>query len=96
MSEDRSDVAARGSVVGGMRVLPRISGLVRDVVLAHILGVGVAAGVFFLARRIPSFLRWSFAEGAFSQAFVPCSLNTGAASQSESHRCGLCTRLGCR
>ena len=69
--EETRDVAAQGGVVGGMTVLSRISGLVRDVALSHILGAGVAADVFFLAFRIPNFFRRLFAEGAFSQAFVP-------------------------
>ena len=69
--EETRDVAAQGGVVGGMTVLSRISGLARDVALSHILGAGVAADVFFLAFRIPNFFRRVFAEGAFSQAFVP-------------------------
>ena len=69
--DERRDVAAQGGVVGGMTVLSRISGLVRDVALSHILGAGVAADVFFLAFRIPNFFRRLFAEGAFTQAFVP-------------------------
>lgn len=69
--EETRDVAAQGSVVGGVTVLSRISGLARDVALSHILGAGVAADVFFLAFRIPNFFRRMFAEGAFSQAFVP-------------------------
>ncbi|EJS86906.1 hypothetical protein AAUPMC_17145, partial [Pasteurella multocida subsp. multocida str. Anand1_cattle] len=46
-------------------------GLVRDVVIANLLGAGVAADVFLFANKIPNFLRRLFAEGAFSQAFVP-------------------------
>ena len=69
--EETRDVAAQGGVVGGMTVLSRIAGLARDVALSHILGAGVAADVFFLAFRIPNFFRRVFAEGAFSQAFVP-------------------------
>ena len=67
----RRDVAAQGGVVGGMTLLSRISGLARDIVLSHFLGAGAAADVFFLAFRIPNFFRRLFAEGAFSQAFVP-------------------------
>ena len=69
--EETRDVAAQGGVVGGMTVVSRISGLARDVALSHMLGAGVAADVFFLAFRIPNFFRRMFAEGAFSQAFVP-------------------------
>jgi putative peptidoglycan lipid II flippase len=46
-------------------------GLVRDVVVANLMGAGASADVFFFANKIPNFLRRLFAEGAFSQAFVP-------------------------
>lgn len=59
------------SVVGSMTLLSRIMGLVRDVVLANLLGASLAADVFLFAQKIPNFLRRLFAEGAFSQAFVP-------------------------
>lgn len=54
-----------------MTIVSRISGLVRDVVMANILGPGALADAFFVAFRIPNFLRRIFAEGAFSQAFIP-------------------------
>lgn len=60
-----------GVIVSSMTLLSRILGLVRDVVIANLLGAGVAADVFLFANRIPNFLRRLFAEGAFSQAFVP-------------------------
>lgn len=60
-----------GIVVSSMTLLSRILGLVRDVVVANLLGTGVAADVFLFANRIPNFLRRLFAEGAFSKAFVP-------------------------
>lgn len=49
----------------------RVFGLIRDVVIAHGFGAGSGADAFFVAFRIPNFLRRLFAEGAFSQAFVP-------------------------
>ena len=58
-------------LVSIMTLLSRVLGLVRDVVIANIIGAGVAADVFLFANRIPNFLRRLFAEGAFSQAFVP-------------------------
>ena len=58
-------------VVSSLTFLSRILGLVRDVVIAHFFGAGAGADVFFLANRIPNFFRRLFAEGAFSQAFVP-------------------------
>ncbi|MCG8610953.1 MAG: murein biosynthesis integral membrane protein MurJ [Pseudomonadales bacterium] len=58
-------------VVAFMTMLSRILGLVRDIVIAAIFGAGSSADAFFVAFKIPNFLRRLFAEGAFSQAFVP-------------------------
>lgn len=60
-----------GIIVSGFTFLSRILGLVRDIITAQLIGAGVAADVFLFANRIPNFLRRLFAEGAFSQAFVP-------------------------
>ncbi|WP_290613209.1 murein biosynthesis integral membrane protein MurJ [Arsukibacterium sp. UBA3155] len=60
-----------GLIVSAMTLISRVLGLVRDVVVANFVGAGAAADVFFFANRIPNFLRRLFAEGAFSQAFVP-------------------------
>lgn len=60
-----------GIIVSAMTLLSRILGLVRDVVVATLLGTSWAADVFLFANRIPNFLRRLFAEGAFSKAFVP-------------------------
>jgi putative peptidoglycan lipid II flippase len=57
--------------VGSMTLISRVAGLVRDVVLATLVGAAANADAFFIAFRIPQFLRRLFAEGAFSQAFVP-------------------------
>lgn len=54
-----------------MTMISRILGLVRDVIVANLMGAGAAADVFFFANKIPNFLRRLFAEGAFAQAFVP-------------------------
>ena len=59
------------AVIGVMTLLSRITGLVRDVVFAYIMGSGLVADAFFVAFRIPNFFRRIFGEGAFSQAFVP-------------------------
>jgi putative peptidoglycan lipid II flippase len=58
-------------IVSAMTMISRILGLVRDAVVANLLGAGAAADVFLFANRIPNFLRRLFAEGAFAQAFVP-------------------------
>ncbi len=51
--------------------MSRIMGLIRDIVLANLLGASYAADIFLLAQKIPNFLRRLFAEGAFATAFVP-------------------------
>ncbi len=54
-----------------MTLLSRITGLMRDVIGASLIGAGAPMDAFQVAWRIPNFLRRLFAEGAFSQAFVP-------------------------
>jgi len=57
-------------VVGIMTLISRILGMIRDMVFAR-LGIGAGMDAFFVAFKIPNFMRRLFAEGAFSQAFVP-------------------------
>jgi putative peptidoglycan lipid II flippase len=57
--------------VSGMTLASRITGFIRDTLLAIFFGAGVAMDAFVVAFRIPNLLRRLFAEGAFSQAFVP-------------------------
>ena len=57
--------------VSSLTVVSRILGYVRDFVIARAFGAGLATDAFFVAFRIPNLLRRLFAEGAFSQAFVP-------------------------
>jgi putative peptidoglycan lipid II flippase len=59
------------AAVSSMTLISRILGFVRDTVIARIFGAGLATDAFFVAFRIPNLLRRLFAEGAFSQAFVP-------------------------
>jgi len=54
-----------------MTFISRILGFLRDILIARIFGAGMATDAFFVAFRIPNLLRRLFAEGAFSQAFVP-------------------------
>lgn len=60
-----------GAIVSVMTLISRVLGLIRDVVVANLMGAGSSADVFFFANKIPNFLRRLFAEGAFAQAFVP-------------------------
>ncbi|MCZ6471328.1 MAG: murein biosynthesis integral membrane protein MurJ [Gammaproteobacteria bacterium] len=57
--------------VGSMTLLSRVLGLTRDIVIARFFSAGDAADAFFVAFKIPNFLRRLFAEGAFALAFVP-------------------------
>ena len=58
-------------LTGSMTMASRILGLIRDIVLASVLGAGGAMDAFAVAQKIPNFFRRLFAEGAFSQAFIP-------------------------
>ncbi|MAB04150.1 MAG: murein biosynthesis integral membrane protein MurJ [Candidatus Puniceispirillum sp.] len=64
------------ATVGAATMLSRVLGLVRDVVLANVIGANGNADAFFVAFKIPNFLRRLFAEGAFAQAFVPVLADT--------------------
>ena len=57
--------------VGGMTILSRILGFLRDSIIARIFGVGISTDAFFVAFKIPNLLRRISAEGAFTQAFIP-------------------------
>src|SRR5262244_2997889 len=57
--------------VGGLTLVSRATGFVRDIVLAAVLGAGPVADAFFVALRLPNHFRAIFAEGAFNAAFVP-------------------------
>ena len=59
------------AAVGSMTLLSRLLGLARDIVIARFFSASDAADAFFVAFKIPNFLRRLFAEGAFSLAFVP-------------------------
>ncbi|MDW3095883.1 MAG: murein biosynthesis integral membrane protein MurJ [Gammaproteobacteria bacterium] len=57
--------------VGGATFVSRIFGYARDAIIFIVFGANAGTDAFFVAFRIPNFLRRLFAEGAFSQAFVP-------------------------
>ena len=59
------------AAVSSMTLISRILGFVRDAVIARIFGAGMMTDAFFVAFKLPNLLRRMFAEGAFSQAFVP-------------------------
>ena len=57
--------------VGGLTLLSRVTGFLRDIVMAAVLGAGPIADAFLVAFRLPNHFRAIFAEGAFAAAFVP-------------------------
>ncbi|PAU66050.1 murein biosynthesis integral membrane protein MurJ [Pseudomonas sp. PIC25] len=59
------------AAVSSITMLSRVLGFVRDTIIARIFGAGMATDAFFVAFKLPNLLRRIFAEGAFSQAFVP-------------------------
>ena len=59
------------ATVSGLTLLSRITGLVRENITASMFGASALTDAFFVAFRLPNLLRRMFAEGAFSQAFVP-------------------------
>ena len=58
-------------VVGSMTLISRILGFIRDMLIAHLFGVDSATDAFFVAFKVPNFLRRLYTEGAFAHAFVP-------------------------
>lgn len=74
------------AVISSFTFLSRITGLVRDILIARSFGAGSLTDAFWVAFRIPNLLRRLFAEGAFSQAFVPILgdvKNTESASKTQ-------------
>ncbi len=57
--------------VGGWTMASRIMGLIRDLLIAHVLGAGAVSDAYFVANRLPNLFRRLFGEGAFNAAFVP-------------------------
>ncbi|MDD5057786.1 MAG: murein biosynthesis integral membrane protein MurJ [Sideroxydans sp.] len=59
------------ATVSSLTLVSRILAFVRDILIARIFGAGIANDAYIIATRLPNLLRRMFAEGAFSQAFVP-------------------------
>jgi putative peptidoglycan lipid II flippase len=74
------------STVSGLTLASRVTGLVRDLLIANQFGASAAADAFHVAFRIPNLLRRLFAEGAFAQAFVPLLARSRAADGDEATR----------
>ncbi|MEL7641479.1 MAG: murein biosynthesis integral membrane protein MurJ [Solidesulfovibrio sp.] len=71
MSQYVRQIAKDASIVGGATLLSRILGFFRDMILAYVLGAGIAADAFYVAYRLPNMMRRLFAEGSMTMAFVP-------------------------
>ena len=74
------------ATVSSFTLLSRITGLARDIIIARTFGAGALTDAFWVAFRIPNLLRRLFAEGAFSQAFVPVFAETRAQQPHEDVR----------
>lgn len=59
------------AVISAMTLLSRVTGLIRDILIARVFGVSGDTDAYYVAFRLPNLLRRLFAEGAFQQAFVP-------------------------
>lgn len=59
------------ATISSMTMISRVLGFARDAIVARVFGAGLATDAFFVAFKLPNLLRRIFAEGAFSQAFVP-------------------------
>jgi putative peptidoglycan lipid II flippase len=69
--ERKISLLRASGTVGFMTLVSRISGFIRDIVVARLFGADAATDAFFVAFRIPNFFRRLSAEGSFSQAFIP-------------------------
>ena len=57
--------------IGGLTLISRVLGMVRDMLMARYVGAGLASDAFLIAWRLPNLFRALFAEGAFAAVFVP-------------------------
>ena len=74
--------------VSGFTLASRVTGLAREFLIARAFGASIYTDAFFVAFRIPNLLRRLFAEGAFSQAFVPILAESKhRAGEQETKRC---------
>lgn len=76
--------------VGALTLASRLLGFLRDLLIAAVLGAGVAADAFFVAFKLANMLRRLFAEGAFNAGFVPLFARTLEQEGSERARAFAC------
>ena len=75
-SGQRQSLIASVATVGSFTMISRVLGFIRDMMMAALLGAGPLADAFFVAFKLPNFLRRLFAEGAFNAGFVPLFART--------------------
>jgi putative peptidoglycan lipid II flippase len=71
MAEKRVRLLSNAAIVGSATMASRVTGFIRDIFIAALLGAGPLAEIFVIAFRLPNLFRRLFAEGAFNAAFVP-------------------------
>lgn len=71
MDKPTPRLLSSAALVGGATMASRITGFIRDIFIAALLGAGPLAEIFVIAFRLPNLFRRLFAEGAFNAAFVP-------------------------
>jgi putative peptidoglycan lipid II flippase len=72
------------AAVSGLTLISRITGVIRDMLIARIFGATAETDAFYVAFRLPNMLRRLFAEGAFQQAFVPMLADVRERSEEKS------------
>ena len=74
------------ATISGLTLVSRVLGLVRETLVASVYGAGPLTDAFFVAFRLPNMLRRLFAEGAFTQAFIPVLAQSQQESPQETRR----------
>ncbi|GAB4393447.1 MAG: murein biosynthesis integral membrane protein MurJ [Gammaproteobacteria bacterium] len=74
-SQKNASLLRSTGVVASMTFISRVLGFIRDMIIAHTFGAIAGTDAFFVAFKIPNFMRRLFAEGGFAQAFVPTLAN---------------------
>ena len=77
------------STIGGLTLVSRVLGMVRDMLMARYVGAGMASDAFLIAWRLPNLFRALFAEGAMSAVFVPMFTRRMAEADKETPGSGL-------
>ncbi len=85
-ARDTQGLLQSTAAFGSMTVISRVTGLLRDILFAQLMGSTLVADAFFVAFRIPNFFRRIFGEGAFSAAFVPVYTQQRLASSTDEVR----------